>query len=214
MGAQNIPPPPPLKNAFWPGNGGRGVAYIISSRSTLHDCEGEIEVPQVCGLQLLVDIRNRLCLVLWELFEVRPVQFGALFTKPRSRPEIEPNFEALSCMILSKGKATKFARTRGFSKLTRFRNTDNLVNPPFWTWTWFKTLSIIATLGRVIFIHLRCWEVLPISTIQRQRCIKFRTLSDFYTPLALNCQKEQHLPAPEVYKNQSPNTTLRNAGVL
>ena len=30
---------------------------------------------------------------------------------------------------LSLGKATKFKRTRGFSKLTRFRNTKNLVNP-------------------------------------------------------------------------------------
>ena len=41
---------------------------------------------------------------LGELFKVRPVQFGAfpaaaeqLFTKPRSQPNIEPNFEALSC---------------------------------------------------------------------------------------------------------------------
>ena len=30
---------------------------------------------------------------------------------------------------------------------------------------------------------------------------------DFYTPLALNCQKGQHLPALEVYKNQSPTMT-------
>ena len=28
---------------------------------------------------------------------------------------------------------------------------------------------------------------------------------EFYTPLALSCQKEQHLSALEVYKNQSPN---------
>ena len=28
---------------------------------------------------------------------------------------------------------------------------------------------------------------------------------NFYTPLLLNCQKGQHLPAPEVYKNQSPS---------
>ena len=42
-----------------------------------------------------------------ELFKVRPVQFGALpvaaeqlFTKPRSRPKIEPNFEALSWFFL------------------------------------------------------------------------------------------------------------------
>ena len=27
---------------------------------------------------------------------------------------------------------------------------------------------------------------------------------EFYTPLALNCQEGQHLPALEVYKNQSP----------
>ena len=27
---------------------------------------------------------------------------------------------------------------------------------------------------------------------------------EFYAPLALSCQKGQHLPAPEVYKNQSP----------
>ena len=48
--------------------------------------------------------------------------------------------------------------------------------------------------------------MVPLLTIQRQRCIKFRVLraQDFYTPLALNCVKRQHLPAPEVYKNQSP----------
>ena len=26
--------------------------------------------------------------------------------------------------------------------------------------------------GRLIFIHLQCWEVLPFLTIQRKRCIK------------------------------------------
>ena len=42
-------------------------------------------------------------------------------------------------VVLSKGKATKkVVRTRGFSKLTRFRNTENSVNPLFWTWTWLK----------------------------------------------------------------------------
>ena len=48
--------------------------------------------------------------------------------------------------------------------------------------------------------------MLPFFPIQRQRCIEFRVLraQDFYTPLALNCEKGQHLPAPEVYKNQSP----------
>ena len=60
--------------------------------------------------------------------------------------------------------------------------------------------------GRLIFTHLRCWEVLSFLTIQRQRCIKFRALraQDFYTPLPLNCPKGQHLPALVVYKNQSP----------
>ena len=60
--------------------------------------------------------------------------------------------------------------------------------------------------GRLIFIHLQCWEVLPFLTIQRQRYIKSRVLrvQDFYTPLALNCEKGQHLPALEVYKSQSP----------
>ena len=57
-------------------------------------------------------------------------------------------------------------------------------------------------LGRLILIHLRCWEMLPLLTIQRQRCIKFRILRawDFYTPLALNSRKRQHLSAPEMYK--------------
>ena len=42
-------------------------------------------------------------------------------------------------------------------------------------------------IGRLIFIHLQCWEVLPFSRFQRQRCIKIRVLraQDFYTPLAL-----------------------------
>ena len=70
----------------------------------------------------------------------------------------------------------------------------------------FESLSIEGAHqgGRPIFIHLHGWEVLPFLTIQRQRCIKFRVLSaqDFYTPLALNCQKGQHLPALEVYKNR------------
>ena len=55
--------------------------------------------------------------------------------------------------------------------------------------------------------------MLPFLTIQRQRCIKFRVLreEDFYTPLALNYQKGQHLPALEVYKNQSPKNGTKNA---
>ena len=66
--------------------------------------------------------------------------------------------------------------------------------------------SRIAFYGRLIFIHLQCWEVLPFCSFQRQRCIKIRVLraQDFYTPLALKTAKGQHLPALEVYKNQSP----------
>ena len=43
--------------------------------------------------------------------------------------------------------------------------------------------------------------------IQRQRCIKILCPNDpdFYTPLAPNCLKGHYLPAPEVYKHQSPN---------
>ena len=57
--------------------------------------------------------------------------------------------------------------------------------------------------GRLIFIHLQCWEVLPFCRFQRQRCIKIRVLGarDFYTPLALKTAKGQQLPALEVYKN-------------
>ena len=46
----------------------------------------------------------------------------------------------------------------------------------------------------------------PFLTIQRQRSIKFRVLGteDFYAPLGLKCQKGHHLPALDVYKNQSP----------
>ena len=47
--------------------------------------------------------------------------------------------------------------------------------------------------------------MLSFLTLQRQQCIIFRVLraQDFYTPLALICQKGQHLPALEVYKNQA-----------
>ena len=49
-----------------------------------------------------------------------------------------------------------------------------------------------AFFGRLIFIHLRCWEVLPFLTNQHQWCINKGP--EFYTPLALKCQKGQHLP--------------------
>ena len=64
--------------------------------------------------------------------------------------------------------------------------------------------------GRLIFIHLQCWEVLPFGRFQRQRCTKILCPKDpvFYTPLALKTAKGQHLPALEVYKNQSPREVL------
>ena len=57
--------------------------------------------------------------------------------------------------------------------------------------------------GRLIFIQLQCWEVMPFLTVQRQRCIEFRVLRalDFYTPLALNCQKRAAPPSTEVENN-------------
>ena len=56
---------------------------------------------------------------------------------------------------------------------------------------------------------------MPFFTIQRQRCVKipFPKDPEFYTPLALNCQKRQHLSALEVYKNQSPIVT-RELGII
>ena len=66
-------------------------------------------------------------------------------------------------------------------------------------------IMFFAACGRLLFIHLQCWEVLPFLTIQGQRRIKFRVLGvqDCYTPLALTCRKGQHLPALEVYKTCS-----------
>ena len=73
-----------------------------------------------------------------------------------------------------------------FEKLFRVcRNHIPSKGPGFWS-----SLSC-ADNGRRIFIHLQCWEVLLFLTILRQWCIKIRVLraEDFYTPLALNCQK-------------------------
>ena len=60
--------------------------------------------------------------------------------------------------------------------------------------------------GRLIFIHLQCWEVLSFSTIQRQRCIKILCPKDpeLYTPLPLNCRKGQNVAALEVNKISPP----------
>ena len=68
------------------------------------------------------------------------------------------------------------------------------------------SFQISRLFGRLIFIHLQCWEVLPFLAFQRQWCTKILCPKDpeFYTPLELNCQEERQLPALEVYKNQSP----------
>ena len=54
-------------------------------------------------------------------------------------------------------------------------------------WDLVPTFRAGCFFGRLIFMHLRCWEVLSFSAIQRQRCIKFRVLraQGFYTPLPL-----------------------------
>ena len=89
-------------------------------------------------------------------------------------------------------------RLRVTTSCLRFGGQNSLLN--------FRGAS-----GRLIFIHLQCWEVLPFLTIQRQWCIKILCPEDpdFYTPLALNCHKGLHLPALEVYKNQSPSVRIR-----
>ena len=71
---------------------------------------------------------------------------------------------------------------------------------------WHGKRPTAGNIGRLIFIHLQCWEVLPFCRFQRQRCIKILCPKgpDFYTLLALKTAKGQHLPALEVYKNQSP----------
>ena len=69
-----------------------------------------------------------------------------------------------------------------------------------------EVIVLVRFIGRLTFIHLQCWEVLPFCRFQRQRCIKILCPKDpeFYTPLALKTAKGQHLPALVVYKNQSP----------
>ena len=68
-----------------------------------------------------------------------------------------------------------------------------------------------APSGRLIFMHLTCWEGTAILAMQRQCCIKVLCPKDAqcHTVLALNCQKGSTLPALEVYKNQSPTFLTR-----
>ena len=61
----------------------------------------------------------------------------------------------------------------------------------------FRNDKNSKTIGRLIFIHHQCWEVLPFCRFQRQRCIKIRVLraQDFCTLLVLKTSKGQRLPA-------------------
>ena len=58
-------------------------------------------------------------------------------------------------------------------------------------------LMPLCFVGRLIFIHHHCWEVLLFLTIQRQRCMKILCPKDpeFYTPLVLTCQKRSAPPS-------------------
>ena len=62
--------------------------------------------------------------------------------------------------------------------------------------------------GRLISIHLHRWEVLLFFSEKPAPSLCTKD-PKFYTPLALNCQKGQHLPALEVYKNKSLSKTSR-----
>ena len=87
-----------------------------------------------------------------ELFKIRPVRFGTLpaaaqqlFTKPWSRRKIEPRFEPLSWLYL-KEKPQHSYEPGGLVNSLVFRNTENLVNPLFWTWTWLTHFRFFLSL--------------------------------------------------------------------
>ena len=82
---------------------------------------------------------------------VRPVQFGALpaaaeqlFTTPRSWPKNRTELRGSFLLLFFKEKPQNSSRTRGFSKLTRFRNTKKFSKPPFVDMDVVKTLSTPA----------------------------------------------------------------------
>ena len=78
-----------------------------------------------------------------------------------------------------------------------------------------QVLRHIQICGRLIFIHLQCWEVFLFLRIQHQRCITILCPKDpeFYTPLVLNCQKRRNLQALEVYEYQSPKMAQGISGL-
>ena len=90
--------------------------------------------------------------LLLELFKVCPVKFGALpaaaeqlFTKPRSRPKIEPNFEARSWFFL-KDKPQNSYEPEGLAN-SLVSGTPKILKTPFvWTWTWLKHFRFFSSL--------------------------------------------------------------------
>ena len=77
---------------------------------------------------------------------------------------------------------------------------------PFRSESVFPEIGVVPRLLRFLYTS-NAGTCCPLRRSQRQRCIKILCPKDpdFYTPLALKRAKWQHLPALEVYKNQSPN---------
>ena len=115
---------------------------------------------------------------------------------PSSDPFLEP-FLRTDCTV--KSHLGRPSKKSGLTENSSKRTAVLVKRKNGFTKTFFS-------FRRLIFIHLQCWEVLPFCRFQRQRCIKILCPEDpdFYTPLALKTAKGQHLPALEVYKNQSP----------
>ena len=76
--------------------------------------------------------------------------------------------------------------------------TGNATTIKFWKCKFYFREKNLSWNGRLIFIHLQCWEVLPFCRFQRQRCIKILCPKDpdFYTPLPLKTAKGQHFSRP------------------
>ena len=125
--------------------------------------------------------------------------FGGCFPVPKTGMRVHS--DVLLYQRLGRGHIWMFPCTKKGSRV-------HSPKAPFYGTTLF---------GRLIFVHLHCWEVLPFLTFQRQRCIKILCPKgpEFYTPLALNCQKGQHFSAPEVYKKMSPTfVSYRETGTM
>ena len=108
--------------------------------------------------------------------------------------------------VLRRGSKKGLSRRPLEGGSTPFREYHPLRLRPTWVNTCRSTIQVELLWG-TDFYTPPVLRGAALVTIQRQRCIKLRVLreQDFlYTPLVLNCQKGQDLPALEVYKNQSP----------